>query len=87
MHLGFLVAMLNLFILNYCRRRYLRLLGAMLATVLVWGYTFLAGLPPSLVRAALMYSLMLAGSLVGRSGFSVNSLAMSAVLMLCINPL
>ena len=87
MHLGFLVAMLNLFILNYCRRRYLRLLGAMLATVLVWGYTFLAGLPPSLVRAALMYSLMLAGSLAGRSGFSVNSLAMSAVLMLCINPL
>lgn len=87
MHLGFLVAMLNLFILNYCRRRYLRLLGAMLATVLVWGYTFLAGLPPSLVRAALMYSLMLVGSLVGRSGFSVNSLAMSAVLMLCINPL
>ena len=34
-----------------------------------------------------MYSLMLSGSLVGRSGFSVNSLAMSAVLMLCINPL
>lgn len=65
----------------------MRLLGAMLATVLVWGYTFLAGLPPSLVRAALMYSLMLAGSLAGRSGFSVNSLAMSAVLMLCINPL
>ncbi len=87
MHLGFLVAMLDLLILNFCRVRYLRILGAMFAVVLVWGYTFVAGLPPSLVRASLMYSLMLAGSSVGRSGFSVNSLAMSAMLMSCVNPL
>ena len=40
MHLGFLVAMLNLFILNYCRRRYLRLLGRCLLRYWFGGIPF-----------------------------------------------
>lgn len=87
MHLGFLVAMLDFLVLGRFRKRRLLVPGAALVIVTVWGYVFLAGLPPSLVRAALMYSLMLAGSLAGRSGFSVNSLAASAALMACFNPL
>ena len=87
MHLSFFAVILNFFLLNYFRRRCWRWIGVSLAVMLIWGYTFLAGLPASLVRAALMYSAMLAGSCAGRSGFSVNSLALSALLMLCINPL
>lgn len=87
MHLTFLVGMLNVLLLDYCRKRLWRILGVSLALVLIWGYTFLAGLPPSLVRATVMYTLMLAGALMGRSGFSINSLALAAMLMLCGNPL
>lgn len=87
MHLTYLVGLLNVLLLVYCRRPVWRVLGVLLALFLIWGYTFLAGLPPSLVRASVMYSLMLSGALLGRSGFSVNSLALSAVLMLCVSPL
>lgn len=87
MHLGFLVVVLNFLLLRYARSRMGKGMGAAAAILLVWGYTFLAGIPPSLVRAATMYSLMLLGSLWGRSGFSVNSLAATALLMLCVDPL
>lgn len=86
MHLGFLVAVFNLFLLRYIKGRRVRRLAVVLAVALVWGYAFLTGRSPSLVRAAAMYSLMLCGSLLGRSGFSVNSLAVSAALMLCFSP-
>lgn len=87
MHLTFLMGMLNVLLLNYCRSRRWRAVGVVLALLLIWGYTFLSGLPPSLVRATVMYSLMLAGSLLGRAGFSINSLALAAMLMLCVDPL
>lgn len=87
MHLTFLMGMLNVLLLNYCRSRRWRAVGVVLALLLIWGYTFLSGLPPSLVRATVMYSLMLAGALLGRAGFSINSLALAAMLMLCVDPL
>lgn len=87
MHLGFLVVVLNFLLLRHVRSRMGKGFGAAAAVLLVWGYTFLAGIPPSLVRAAAMYSLMMFGSLCGRSGFSVNSLAATALLMLCVAPL
>ena len=87
MHLTFLMGMLNVLLLNYFRSRRWRAVSVVLALLLIWGYTFLSGLPPSLVRATVMYSLMLAGSLLGRAGFSINSLALAAMLMLCVDPL
>ena len=87
MHLTYLVALLNFMLLRFCRNRFFGCIGGMVALTMVWGYTFLAGLPPSLVRATVMYTLMLVGSLMGRTGFSLNSLAVSAILMLCIEPL
>ena len=87
MHLSFLVAVLSLLLLRCCVRRWAKVLGIFAVLVLVWGYTFVAGLPASLVRAAIMYSLMLSGSLFGRQGFSLNSLGVSAVLMLSFQPL
>ncbi len=87
MHLAFLTALLNLLLLRYTRRHCVRCVGAVLVLMTVWGYTFLAGFPPSLLRASYMYSLMLLGLLLGRSGFTVNSLAVSATVMLCLNPL
>lgn len=87
MHLTYLVAMLHFVLLRYCRQRVMRWVGGILVLGMIWGYTFLAGIPPSLVRAAVTYSFMQAGALLGRSGFSINSLAVSALLMLCLNPL
>lgn len=87
MHLSFLVAVFNLLLLRFCRRSISKLLGVGLILFFVWSYTFIAGLPTSLVRASVMYSLMLLGSLLGREGFSLNSLCVSAVLMLTVSPM
>ena len=87
MHLGFLVAVFNLLLLRLCVRHWMRVVGILIVLLFVWCYAFVAGLPPSLVRASTMYSLMLTGSLLGRHGFSLNSLGVSAVVMLLVQPL
>lgn len=87
MHLSFFVAVFNLLLLRFCRRMATRVAGVALVLSFIWGYALVSGLPPSMVRASIMYSLMLMGTLLGRDGFSVNSLGVSAVLMLTISPL
>lgn len=87
LHLCYLVALFGLVLRRIVRYRLVYVAGNLLAILLVWCFCLLAGMPSSLVRASLMYSLMLLGMLAGRKGFSVNSLAASAFLMLCISPL
>lgn len=86
LHLCYLVALLGVLLKCLVRRRVAYVIGILLAIVLVWCFCILAGMPSSLVRASLMYSLMLLGTLAERKGFSVNSLAASAFLMLCFSP-
>ena len=60
-----------------------RVLSGMFVVVL---YTFMTGLGPSVVRAALMLLLVLAGKLIDRDAHSVSLLSLVAVLMLIYNP-
>lgn len=86
MHLCYLVALFNFFLFKFEYRRWISLIVSLGAFGLVWGYCLMVGFPSSLVRASIMYSLMLLGRMVGRKGFSVNSLAASAFVMLSVNP-
>ena len=54
--------------------------------VLVIIYTFMTGLGASVIRAALMLLLILAGKLIDRDAHSVSLLAFVAMLMLIYNP-
>lgn len=86
LHLGILVGLFQLLLLRWVRfRRIYRPLCAVVIAF-VWGYALLAGLPASLVRAAIMYTLMLVGSWAGRSAFSLQSLAISGFVMLLFRP-
>ncbi len=49
-------------------------------------YTFMTGLGPSLIRAALMLLIILIGKLIDRDTHSVSLLALVALLMLIYNP-
>ncbi len=53
----------------------------------IWFYAFLAGLSPSIVRSAIMFSVFQISSIFKRKGNIYSSLALSAVIMLLINPL
>ena len=52
----------------------------------IWTYAFVAGLPASLVRASLMMTLFLIGSMFQRSELSLHWLVVTAVLMLLMRP-
>src|SRR5690606_1633978 len=52
-----------------------------------WGYAFIAGLPVSVVRAAIMLSIFCLGEAFHREGFSYNSLAAAAFFILVFDPM
>lgn len=54
--------------------------------LILWIYAFITGLPPSVLRAVTMFSIIELGRRMGREASIFNSLAMSAFLLLCIDP-
>lgn len=52
----------------------------------IWGFALIAGLSPSVLRAATMLSIIIIGTMTGRSPNIYNSIACSAFLLLLINP-
>lgn len=64
----------------------LRLLRLVLVLGGLWAFSFLAGGGPSVLRSAVMFSLLAVGGLIGRKGDGLNSLLLAALLLLLINP-
>ncbi len=59
---------------------------AVVVVVFIWGYAFVAGLPPSLVRASLMTSLLALLSCVQRRRQGLNVLLVTVFVMLLVRP-
>lgn len=57
-----------------------------LLLLLMWAYAFIAGLSPSILRSTLMISFVIFGELIHRQGFTLNSIAASAFILLLSNP-
>lgn len=58
----------------------------LLALLLLWVFAFVAGLTPSIVRAAVLFSLVSVGRCLRRDSSSLNSLAFAAMAMLLFSP-
>ena len=52
----------------------------------MWGYAWLTGMTPSVVRAVLMLTLVEIGRAFYRNSFSINTIAAAAVLILLVHP-
>ncbi|MEO9144157.1 MAG: ComEC/Rec2 family competence protein [Ginsengibacter sp.] len=63
-----------------------RPLRIILTLVCLWFFALLTGASPSVLRAAVMFSFIVAGSAFGKRSSVYNSLAASAFLMICFNP-
>ena len=59
---------------------------SLIIIVFMWGYAWLTGMTPSVVRAVLMVSLFEFGRMVYRQSFSLNTIAAAAVLILLFKP-
>lgn len=83
LHLGVIYAILSLL---FAHRRW-RLFGQVVIIVTMWSYVLMVGMSPSVLRSATMFSIYAVVSLLGRERMSINTLALTAILMLCSNPL
>ncbi|MBE0660858.1 MAG: ComEC/Rec2 family competence protein [Bacteroidales bacterium] len=86
LHVGviFLVFSNMLFFLK--RNRYSRFLRIILLLSGIWFYALLTGLAPSVLRATTMFSFVIIGMSMNRNANIYNSLAVSAFILLIINP-
>ncbi len=85
LHVGIIVEML-LFMFGWLDRFKLKILKSVIILILVWLYAIVANLEPSIVRATLMFSVLLVSREFGRSARLENSLFLSAFIILLIMP-
>lgn len=83
LHLG-IIYMLFLF-LTMGRRR--QLLGEACIVMAIWAYVVMVGMPSSVVRAALMITIYSVVGLIQRDRMSLNTLSLTAIIMLLARPL
>lgn len=86
LHVGVIYIVLG-FMLGFLRKTKFQLvLKTIFIVLFLWGYAFLTGLSPSVVRASLMFSLVAIGTALERKSQIYNTVFMSAFVMLLINP-
>ncbi len=86
LHVGIIFVVFR-FVFGFLRRKKAgRAIYLLLAVTGLWMYAFLTGLSPSVMRSALMFSVVLAGESLKRRSNIYNTLAASAFIMLTINP-
>ena len=86
LHLSIIVGLFLMFLNGRLYLSRWRPLVGGLVILFIWCYAFVAGLPTSLVRASLMMSLFLVGSLLNRNGQPLHWLVLTALVMLLIRP-
>ncbi|MDD2793115.1 MAG: ComEC/Rec2 family competence protein [Sediminibacterium sp.] len=85
MHLGMIYGLL-LLLLKPLQANGIRWLKPLIVLLIIWAFSLLTGASASIVRAAIMFSFVIAGTALNRSGSLLNSLAAAACCMLCCNP-
>lgn len=84
MHAG-IVSMLVLYLLFFMRGRWHNV-RICIAIVALWGFAFITGLTPSVVRASLMFSFLQVGRMIKRPVNGLNSVLASAFILLLLQP-
>lgn len=83
LHISFIGGLVLLITRRFTRKRWLQFI---LSMVVLWSYTVAVGAESSVVRSALMFSLVALAPLVARRANSLNALGGAGVLLLLWNP-
>lgn len=87
LHVGILYAILAFLLKPISRLKNGVLFHAVLIVLLLWGFALLSGLSPSVTRAVTMFSFFAFAKLFDRETNSINTLFLSFLALLIINPL
>ena len=82
LHLGIIYMLLTFLF----RSRRMQLVNQLLIVSCIWAFVLMVGMSPSVVRAAVMISIYAFVSMLNRSKTPVNTLALTAIVMLVANP-
>ena len=85
-HLGIVYGFLYLILIGRVRHNHWRWFALPVILAFLWGYTLIAGMPVSLVRAALMLSIFSIISMMQYDTDPLHVLALSAIIILLIAP-
>ncbi|MCU0370139.1 MAG: ComEC family competence protein [Bacteroidales bacterium] len=86
LHVGIMYVVADKVLFFLKRGRKTRKLHHILIICFIWGYAFISGLPSSVIRAALMFSLLAVAKMFKRSSDNFNILAVAAFFQLWIDP-
>ncbi len=86
LHVGIIFAVMQFLLRFLSVSKFGRFIRGTLLILCLWLYALLTGLSPSVMRAASMFSILAIGLMINRKGTVYNSLAISALLLLWINP-
>jgi competence protein ComEC len=87
LHLGLIYWLLVQLFRPLKKRRKLRWMQPVFIITGLWLFSLLAGAQPSVLRSAVMFTCIVLGQSLGRKNNSIyNTLAVSAFILLCINP-
>lgn len=86
LHVGIILLLLNRVLKPLERIRFGKVLKTILLFLLLWGFAIMAGLSPSVVRAVSMFSFVAVGMQLNRRTSVLNTLFMSLLVLLLINP-
>lgn len=87
LHLGVILGVLLTLVYNVLVVSPWRIPVCVVAVVFTWGFTFVAGLPTSLVRAAVMTTVALTAAVLDRESPPLHHLVLTAFVMLLVNPM
>lgn len=86
LHVGIIFWVVTLLFAFLQKRKYGRPLFVVVTILSLWGYAFITGLSPSVMRASTMFTIFVIGDNLNRKANSYNSLAASALFLLLFNP-
>ncbi|KJS06863.1 MAG: hypothetical protein VR77_03350 [Flavobacteriales bacterium BRH_c54] len=86
LHVGIIFLILNQIFQFFNKVKYGNYIKGVLIITLLWAYALLTGLSPSVMRAATMFSFIVAAKTTKSNANFFNTLAASALFLLIINP-
>ena len=86
LHVGILYVILAFLFKPLLKIRYGAIYQSILIILLLWGFAMLSGLSPSVTRAVTMFSFFAVAKLLNRETNSINTLFLSFLTLLIINP-
>ena len=86
LHVGIVLAFL-IFVLERFPRVFSKRAAILISILFIWIYAGITGFSPSVLRATIMFSIIVFGDVFGKQSSHLNSLGFSAFLMIIWNPL